>query len=243
MTDYPRDSLNLEEEDRLPWLEPAEGVDDDEGVSPLKLLGFIIVGLFLLGAIVGGVYWVQHRSDAGPAGEGTLIAAPKGDYKIAATEADAKKFAGEGDASFAASEGVERDGKIDPARVPEAPVTSGPAPVRSTKTPAAKPATTLNAKVADETKASTAKTAAPVTGKGSAMIQLGAYGSQAVANDAWKRLSKRFDYLAALGTSVETAQVGGTTFYRLRALTGSVSQANLLCGKLKVAGESCLVVN
>jgi hypothetical protein len=35
--------------------------------------------------------------------------------------------------------------------------------------------------------------------------------------------------------------VGGTKFYRLRAQAGK--DAGTLCGKLKVAGESCLVVN
>jgi hypothetical protein len=41
--------------------------------------------------------------------------------------------------------------------------------------------------------------------------------------------------------SVEPTEVGGSTLYRLRATAGA--QANTLCGRLKVAGESCLVVN
>ena len=73
------------------------------------------------------------------------------------------------------------------------------------------------------------------------MIQLGAYGNQAFAKDAWKRLSKRFTYLEPLPMSIEQAEVGGSTVYRLRAAAGG--QASTLCGKLKVAGESCMVVN
>ena len=41
--------------------------------------------------------------------------------------------------------------------------------------------------------------------------------------------------------SIEEAEVGGSTVYRLRAAAGG--QASMLCGKLKVAGESCMVVN
>ena len=41
--------------------------------------------------------------------------------------------------------------------------------------------------------------------------------------------------------TVEEAQVGGGTVYRLRASAGA--QAGTICGRLKVAGESCLLVN
>jgi hypothetical protein len=184
------------------------------------------------------VWLVQNRSSGG-AGEGKLIAAPAGDYKIPAKEADAKKFEGEGDASFAASEGVAREGRIDPSRVPEAPITAT-GPASGTK-PAVqgKPAQSVTARVADETQARpAAATARPAAG---GTIQLGAYGNQAFAKDAWKRLSKRFTYLEPLPMSIEQAEVGGSTVYRLRAVAGG--QAGTLCGKLKVAGESCMVVN
>ncbi|MGK2908862.1 MAG: SPOR domain-containing protein [Sphingobium sp.] len=248
MSDYARGNLDLDDEDRLPWLEPADREDDSEGVSPLKLLAFIVTGLIALGAIVWGVYWLQNRPMPGlPGGDVQVIAAPPGDYKVAASEADAKKFAGEGDAAFAASEGVDRDGRIDASRVPEAPVTAGAAPVSvdaSRVSTASKPSSQFSAPVADATRGA-ASNATPAKGAKSsgAMIQLGAYGSQSSAKDAWGRLSKRFDYLATLGTSVETVQVGSTTLYRLRAAAGTASQAGAICGRLRVAGESCLVVN
>lgn len=243
MSDYARDSLNLDDEDRLPWLEPADHDDGNDGVSPLKLLAFIVTGLIALGVIVGGVYWIQNRTRAAASGgDAQLIAAPAGDYKVAANEVDAKKFAGEGDASFAASEGVERAGRIDPSRVPEAPVTAGPAPVETAKT-AAKPASQFSAPVSNATTGAAASKPATATKPSGPMIQLGAYGSQSSAKDAWTRLSKRFDYLAPLGTSVESVKVGDTTLYRLRASAGTSAQASTICGKLRVAGESCLVVN
>jgi hypothetical protein len=181
----------------------------------------------------------QNRNGGGSAGEGQLIAAPQGDYKLPANEADAKKFDGEGDASFAASEGVLRDGRIDPSRVPEAPIAkTAPAPAPTPAAPS-RPGQSVTARVADET-AAPAKSA-PAKAAAGGTIQLGAYGSAALAKDAWGKLSKRFAYLAPLAMSVEPVEVGGSTLYRLRAAAGG--QAGTICGKLKVAGESCLVVN
>ena len=241
MGDYVRGGLDLEDEDRLPWLEPAEVAYESERISPLKLLGFLLVGLALLGVIAGGVFWFKGRTAAG-AGAGELIAAPAGDYKIPASEADAKKFAGEGDASFAASEGVERDIRIDPSRVPEAPVVGKAASTRAADAAAlAKPSNKVSAPVADATHTLSPAPKAAAAAGGGAMIQLGAYGSAAGAKDAWKKLAARFTYLAPLTMSVESVEVGGTTLHRLRATAGG--QASAICGKLKVAGESCIVVN
>jgi cytoskeletal protein RodZ len=240
MGDYARGRLDLDDEDRLPWLEPAIDDEAEEPISPLRLLGLILLGLVLIGAVVAGIWWMQNRNGTGGAGEGQLIAAPTQDYKITANEADAKKFDGEGDASFAASEGVLRDGRIDPSRVPEAPIAkTAPAPAAPAPAAPNKPAASVTARVTDETSARPAAIAKAATG--GAMIQLGAYGSASGAKDAWTKLSKRFAYLAPLAMTVEPAQVGGGTVYRLRASAGG--QASTVCGKLKVAGESCLVVN
>lgn len=252
MSDFARDGFDLAEEDRLPWLEPAEGYDEgDEGVSPLKILGFVAAGLGLLGLFVGGVHYLSNRDTIDATG--ALITAPPGNYKVAAKEADAKKFAGEGDASFAASEGMNREGHIDASRMPEVPMGTGASGSDKTSanadtaiakaTAASKPGTKVTSKVTDDTSAKGKAAVAPVAKSGGALVQLGAYGSNAIAQDAWTKLSKRFAYLAPLTTSVQSVTIGGTTFYRLRASAGSAANASELCGKLKVAGESCLVVN
>lgn len=242
MGDYVRDGLDLDDDDRLPWLEPADDDGADDGISTLRLLTFIIAGLAFIGAVVFGLWYMNNRANMSNGGEGKLIAAPKGDYKVAANEADAKAFQGEGDASFPVSEGEDRDSKIDPSRLPEVPVTGGAAPVDSAKT-GSKPSAKFSAPVVNATAAAGKQAAAAAApSAGTPMIQLGAYGSEAVAKDAWSRLSKRFTYLAPLGTSIEKATVGSGTFYRLRAIVPNAGIANTLCGKLKVAGESCLVV-
>ncbi|MFT3965358.1 MAG: SPOR domain-containing protein [Sphingobium sp.] len=246
MTNGEGDSLNLDENDRLPWLEPAEEIDDAPGVSPAKILGLVALGLALLALIVGGGYWLKSRQ-GGDAGEAKLIPAQGGDYKLPANEGAGKDFKGTGDTSYATSEGVDTNGKVDASRIPEAPlegVSRGSIAKDGPKgeAPGAKPAAKVSAPVKDETKALTPVRPATVAASGGAMIQLGAYGSDAVAREAWKKLAKRFDYLAALSSTVEKAEVGGATVYRLRAGAGNAANASTLCGRLKVAGENCIVV-
>jgi hypothetical protein len=243
-------ALNLDDPDRLPWLEPADEVFfEEEGVSLGRIIGLVLIGLVLLGVIVGGGYWLKHRSD-GSVEDAKLIPAPGGDYKEPA-KGNGKAFEGEGDTSYAASEGVETNGMVDASRMPEAPM-AGVSPgsiakeeaVHKDAANAAKPSNKVTAPVKDETheKAATSWSANTDAGAGGAMIQLGANGNEAYAREAWTKLSKRFDYLAALTSTIQKAEVGGATVYRLRASAGSASDAATLCGRLKVAGESCIVV-
>jgi cell division septation protein DedD len=138
------------------------------------------------------------------------------------------KVEGQGDAAFAASTGSEPNGRINVDAVPEQPV-SAPA-----KAPAAAPAAT-SAPAAQSAK----PVAAPTPAAGGATIQLGAFSSPASANSAWKALSGRFKYLTPLTQSVIPVTVNGRTLYRLRA---SGPDAASICGRLRVAGETCVTV-
>lgn len=243
--------LGLESEDRLPWLEAADGVEDDGEVSPARLLVMVLGGLLLIGAVLGGLWWVQN---GGARGKGELIAAQDGNYKVAPKNDGAKSFEGEGDASFSASEGAEPAGKVDPTRMPEEPAVT-PQEREAAKAPAdkdaaakAKPAP-MPAKAEPKTASASAKApaaapkAAPAAAAAaSAMIQLGAFSSDAAAAKAWTNLSKRFAYLTDLNKSVSPAKVGDGTVYRLRVSAGTAANAANLCGKLRVAGENCVVV-
>jgi hypothetical protein len=75
---------------------------------------------------------------------------------------------------------------------------------------------------------------------GSGTIQLGALGSEAKAKQVWKSLSTRFSALAPLNMSITPVKVGDSTLYRLRASGGD---AKRLCAQLRVAGETCNVVD
>lgn len=251
MSDTERgDSLELSEEDRLPWLEAVEDADDDDGVSPAKLVGGVIAALAALGVVIAGVWWVKDRQ-APSEGDGALIAAAEGDYKVKPDEPGGMKVDGQGDAAFATSEGAVASGRIDTSAVPEAPVVqTRPAdkPATAAPKPAAGGPSGATVRVADggkmpAVKPATAATAPRPAGPGASgsLIQLGAYNSEAVANEAWTRMSKRFSFLAPLGKTVIPVKIGEKTLYRLRADAGSAGQANALCGKLKVAGETCLI--
>ena len=261
MSDFGRGSAA--EEDRLPWLEPVEEEGADEGVSAGRLIAGLVVALIVLGFIVGGVYWLKQRA-GGPgtsAADPTLIAAAPGPYKVKPADAGGMQVKGQGDSSYAASEGADPNAKIDLAAIPEAPVArakpaeaakpapaTAPAPAKPTEIAAAKPAPVAPKPapvVAKPTPApapapAKAETASAAPSAGGAQIQLGALDSQAKAEAAWKSLSGRYAYLSALPHSVVKADVGGKTYYRLRASAGG--QASSVCSKLKVAGEACAVV-
>lgn len=218
------------DEDRLPWLEAVE--EDGEGGGPgiAKLLGAVVIGLIAIGLIVGGLFWLGNRNGGGGGGNGEVIAAPDGDYKVRPTDPGGMNVAGEGDTAYAASEGQQPQGQLNANALAETPV-ARPAPQpQQPATPAQTPRPQAPAPQPQQP-------AAPA--EGGATIQLGAFSSGGSANSAWTALSGRFRYLAPLSHSVVTAQVGGRTYYRLRA---SGPGAADICRRLRVAGEDCSVV-
>jgi hypothetical protein len=217
MTDTDRDAgLNLDDPDRLPWLETADGYEYEESGSPLKVAGMVLAGLALLAAIVGGIYWMQ-RNQSGGAGNGELIAAQEGEYKVPPSDREGKSFEGEGDAAFAASEGKKVGANIDPAKAK--------AEAAKAAAPGAKPAAATG----------------PVPA-GAGLVQLGAYSSGAMAEESWGVMAKRFGMLSGLNHKVaEASGEGGRKVFRLNAVTADAAAAQQLCTKLKAAGENCIV--
>lgn len=223
--------LGLQDGDRLPWLEAVDHDDDDDGVSRGKLMGFLLVGLAALGLVVGGVWWLRSQRP-GAEGDGTLIAAQPGDYKVKPDAPGGMKVEGQGDATFAASQGAEANGKVDLAAQPETPVAT-----QKPVTPlATKPVVVAKPVVKTVIPPSGGKLAAPSAG--GTLIQLGAYGSEATANAAWAALVAKTPALGQLPKSVASASVGGKTYYRLRADAGSPANAAALCGQV----GNCMIV-
>jgi cell division protein FtsN len=241
MTDTDRE-LGLQDEDRLPWLEAVESDDDDEGLSGSKLLGFLLAAVLALGLVVGGVTWLRSQQQ-GPTGDGTLIAAQEGDYKVKPSDPGGMKVEGQGDASFAASEGGEANGKVDMNAKPETPVAAAKKP----DMPATKPVVAATKAVTTAVPAASAKMPTPaipapaVTGT-NGLVQLGAYGSQVGADQAWATLAGKVPGMSGMSKSVLPAAVGGSTVYRLRAQAGTPEAASALCAKAKAAGTPCMVV-
>jgi cell division septation protein DedD len=122
--------------------------------------------------------------------------------------------------------------------------TPAPVAVKTVPVPAAKPAPVVApkpevAKAAPPKPAPVKEEKAAAPSSGGSQIQLGAFSSEAKANEAWKSLSGRFGYLGALSKSVVPVTSNGKTVYRLRASGG---QGSAICSKLKIAGEACVVV-
>ncbi len=213
MTNIDNDGLNLDDPDRLPWLDTADGYEYDNGASPLRVAAMVLGGLALLAFIVGGIYWVQRNRTAGTEGNGQLIAAQEGDYKVRPENPEGKTFDGEGDAAFAASQGKKTDAVI------------------ASGADAAKPAA-----------AADANSNAPVPA-GSALVQLGAYSDAASADVEWTGFVKRFGFLSGMNHKItQAAADGGRKVFRLQAVAGDAGQAQQLCAKIRAAGESCLIV-
>lgn len=231
------------DEDRLPWLETVEA-DYDQGPGVLRIVLLAALGVAIIAAAVLAYYHFERTRDAG--GNGDLIAAQEGDYKVKPDDPGGLKVEGEGDTAIATSDGsAGGNATIDVDAAPETPVTGKKAKAGNgdaaggTKAVVAVPAS--GGKLTAAPPGRGRMPAAGAASSGGALVQLGSYASQADANAAWAKSSKRFTYLEPLGKSVQQADVNGRTVYRLRVNAGSAGQATMLCGKLKVAGEACYV--
>ncbi len=206
----PRDEPGFDDPDRLPWLDTADSYED-EGMSPMKLAGFVLGMLALFGLIAGGIYWLQNRNTGVGLGDGTgeLIAAPEGDYKVKPADAQGRDFEGEGDVAQATADG--RD------------VTT------------VKPATPGQATpIADAKAGATAAT-------GTGLVQLGAFADTKSADQVWTTLGTRFAFLSGYQKKITTATVEGRQVVRLNAVTADADAAQKLCAQLKAAGGDCLI--
>ena len=233
-------------EDRLPWLETVE--PDEKPSAPVgRVVALVLVGL----AVIAGIVFAAMQLGGGePTGDGTLIAAQEGDYKVRPDDPGGLKVEGEGDAAIATSAGAAAGkGAIDLSAVPEAPVAGArqPAPAASASAAAGRSATAAvpanGGRLVAAAPIAAGRPTGPGTASGGALVQLGAYPTEAAANGAWDRFSKRFAYLAPLGKSVQPVATDGRTLYRLRVNAGSANQAADICGRLRVAGESCFVAS
>lgn len=228
------DRLALGDEERLPWLESADDVDQEEPASGNgKLVGFGVLALLLLAGIVGAIYWLSHRSSAPAQADGSLIEASKEPYKVAPKDPGGKTFEGTGDSSFKVSEG-ER---------PAANLAGGSAPSAATSASAAASSAAMAATAA-KAAAANPGAAAPVAAapaSGGVGVQVGAFSSNAAAEAAWSKLVGQHEALKGLSHRVVEGKADIGTVYRLQAVASDGGAANVLCGSLQSAGLKCQV--
>src|SRR6188768_4251838 len=91
------------DDDRLPWLETVEE-DYREGPSFRRILLLGVLLLLVIATVGAAYYWYQKQQ--GLTGNGELINAQEGDYKVKPDEPGGKVVEGEGDTVFSTSQGA-----------------------------------------------------------------------------------------------------------------------------------------
>jgi len=217
-------------DEALPWLEGVEDEDEPPAVSGRKMLMALL--LVIIGvAIVGGTMFWLGRQDKG-SGPPQLIKAEPGAYKVKPDDPGGLDVAGDSGTAFATGAGEDSDAQLDTSKLSEVPDASDQGP----------PKTQLPNEAKEPAKPEPPKPepkpepAAPTGAKGT-VIQLGAYGSTAKAETAWRLLSGRFPEVARL-SKVVVQYSGG---YRLRAAASSPAEAQAACRAVTAGGENCFV--
>lgn len=154
--------------------------------------------------------------------------------------------------------GLNEDVAAEEAVEPEAPAVAGPRPmnrpanlvVARAKPAAAKPAPAAAptpeaavARVAASTPAPVAKEAAGLQ-RGTRLVQLGAFDSEAITRKAWEQLVARNpDLLASKSLYIERTTANARVFYRLRvAGFQNTDQTREMCESLRARGVDCIPV-
>ncbi len=110
-------------------------------------------------------------------------------------------------------------------------------------TPAPKPAAP---KAAPAVKASPAAKAAPMASathaNGTHKVQLGAFSSEAKANQEWQRISKLYGELKSLPLHIASVQTKAGKLYRLQAVVPSEERGRAICSALVARKQACVSV-
>lgn len=222
--------LALGDEERLPWLESADDIDgEDEDSGNGRLIGFAVMGLVVLAALIGGIWYASNRTTGPANADGSLIEASREPYKVQPKDPGGKTFAGTGDSSFKVSEGEKPVANLAGSASPT-PAAAAPSPAPAS-TPSAKPG-------AGATLAPKPTQAAAVSGVG---VQVGAFSSNASAEAGWQKLVANHEALKGLSHRVIEGKADIGTVYRLQAVAGDLASASALCTKLQAGGLKCQV--
>lgn len=109
--------------------------------------------------------------------------------------------------------------------------------------PAARPAEAPAARPAEAAPAEAAPAQA-VSSVSGAVVQLGAFDSNAIASNEWNRLAGKFSSFGGKQQVIQEHVKNGRTFWRLRVGGfGSLGEARDFCNALKSGGTDCLALN
>jgi hypothetical protein len=222
-------TLDLNDRDRLPWLENQEEDEDYYAVDTRRVIAAVLGGLLVLALVVGGVWALTHRKGEGtPVADGSVIGGSDQPYKQAPATPGGKQFEGTGDTSFAAAQGKDRPAQL--ANGDAAPAAKD----------AAKPDTGKAAAPKGEDAKPAAAAATADAGPVGGVVQIAAYSSEAVARAGWDRLVQQHEMLKGANHRIVQGQADIGTVYRLQLITGA-GGGSALCEKLKGEGVPCQV--
>lgn len=233
------DQLDLSEDDSLPWLESDEDDEAGGGFDLSQFVGFAVILLALLGALLFGIWYFSNQgSDGDLVADGSTIEAEDGPYKVKPDEPGGKEFEGTGNVAPGVGEGETPDGRMADSS------SSGGDAGASGGSDGAKPSVSTRSTAEG---AGSSGGAAAASGGGSTTsatgvgVQVGAYNTKADAEEGWKRLTASSDALDGVRYRVVKGTASFGTVYRLQAVPGDRAAADKLCDALKADGLPCQV--
>jgi hypothetical protein len=244
-------SLNLSQDDALPWLETDEEDEGNVGVDTAQIVAFIAVLAAVFLGVVGLIWFLTNKTgDAAIVADGSTIEAPAGPYKVRPDDPDAKEFPGTGDVAPAVGDGQSPDARLAGNTGAESgdqdlgiampPIAGGAGSIAGAGEPGAR-ARTIEPRAATPSAPSPAAASSAPADSGRVGVQLAAYSSQARAEQGWQQISRRTTALSGMTPTIEKGEAGIGTVYRLKALTGSRAEADALCRTLRNQGIDCAV--
>jgi hypothetical protein len=249
------DRLDLDEHNRLPWLESGDDDEEYVGIDTRRVIAAVMGGLALLAAIVGGIWFMTHRADQGtPLADGSTIAAPAAPFKETPKDPGGKTFDGTGDSSFAVSQGQNRPAHLAANETGNDAGNAAGSGAEQAGASAAAAASSASAAVgASFAGGATAAKPAPAVavakptadqadagGTAGGVVQIAAYSNHALAEAGWNRLVVAHDMLKGMNHRIVSAQIDMGTVYRLQLVTGA-GGGSALCDKLRGDGLPCQV--
>ena len=214
----------------LPWLEAVDDEDQPRGVSARKMLMALLMVAIAVVIVAGTLFYLGRQ--AGRSGPPEPIRAEAGPYKVRPDDPGGLDVAGDSGTAFATGAGEDRDARLDVGKMTEPP----PPPPLAEGAP--KPPPPPPPKPKPKPKPEPKPEPPAVPGIPGPSVQLGAYGSTAKAETAWRMLSSRFPAVGALSKQIVPYSGG----FRLRAGAGSAAEAKAACAAVAAGGENCFVV-
>lgn len=110
-------------DEKLPWLEPAEEYEPQQGLLKGRLIGALIGIAVVIVLLVAGMSWFLNREESPVAtGDAGVIKAPSEPYKVQPTDPGGMYVEGQGDTVYATGAGADPGGTIDLSALPEEPI-------------------------------------------------------------------------------------------------------------------------